>query len=132
MFDETNRPTLHTLLKLDAVTCFLMGLLLLLLADPITEFTRISPSVLTWAGLILLPVAVFMAAISRVAETPLWAAYLVVAGNAAWVILSVLLPASGMISPNELGWLFLIGQAAVVTLFAGLEWNSAQRLASLA
>jgi len=55
---------------------------------------------------------------------PRWAARLVIAGNAAWVLASVALPAIGLARPNALGWAFLLGQAAVVALLAKLEYDA--------
>ena len=88
--------------------------------------------IFTIAGLLLLPVAVFMAYFTRSATVPAWALQVIVAGNVLWVLGIVLLPITGLVTPNGLGWLFLLVQAAVVALFAGFEWAARQRPAAVA
>lgn len=121
MFHEHHRPSLHTLLRLDAFTCAMMGSLLVLAPEPAAALTRIPVSLLFWAGLVLFPVAAFMLALSLKPHVPAWGAFAVIAGNWLWVLASLLLPLLGIILPNALGWLFLLGQAVVVAGFAGFE-----------
>jgi len=113
--------TLRRLLAIDAATCAAMGLLLVSAADFVGALTRIPTPLLFWAGLALLPVAGFMAVVARMAPMPVWAINVIILGNALWVLISIVLPLSGMISPNLLGWLFLLGQAAVVAVLTHLE-----------
>lgn len=120
----TDRIRLQSLLSFDAATCAAMGALLLAAADPVAALTRLPAPLLFWAGAALLPVAAFMAVCSRAAPVPRWAARLAVAGNAAWVLASIALPAFGLVRPNVLGWGFLLGQAAVVALLAKLEHDA--------
>ena len=56
----------------------------------------------------------------------------IVLGNVLWVLVSVALPALRLISPNVFGRQFLFAQAAVVAVFAGLEWSARARLAAAA
>ena len=63
-----------------------------------------------------------MAIYTRTATVPAWAVQVIVAGNVLWAVGSVILPIAGLIAPNGLGWLFILGQAMVVAMFAGLEW----------
>ena len=118
---EYHRPSLHTLLRLDAFTCLMMGSLLVLVPEPVAALTRIPASLLFWAGLVLFPIAAFMLALSLRTHVPTWGAFIVIAGNWLWVLASLLVPLSGIILPNALGWLFLLGQAAVVAGFASVE-----------
>jgi len=119
---STDRLRLQPLLAFDAATCTAMGALLLGAADKIAALTRLPAPLLFWAGAVLLPIAAFMAVLSRARSVPRWAARLVVEGNAAWALASIALPAFGLIQPNALGWAFLLGQAAVVALLAKLEY----------
>lgn len=57
---------------------------------------------------------------------------MIVAGNVLWVLGSVILPITGLIAPNGLGWLFLLIQAIIVALFAGLEWGGRHNSAAVA
>lgn len=122
MTRDEPRFSLQTILGFDAATCAGMGILLALASGPIARLTAIPASLLYAAGLLLLPIAVFMAIFARASTVPGWAVQLIVAGNVLWVLGSLLLPELGLIAPNALGWLFILGQAAVVTLFAWLEW----------
>lgn len=130
MHSHNHSVSLQTILRLDAMTCLLMAALLIYASGPIAGLTEISGSVLFWAGVLLLPVAGFMWVLSQASDVPAWGSFLVVGGNLLWVLATLLLPASGMISPNASGWAFLIVQAAVVAVFAWLEWTSVQRQAA--
>lgn len=118
---SNTRYRLQSLLAIDAVTCAAMGVLLLAASGPIAALTRLPAPLLIGAGTALLPIAAFMAITSRATAVPRWAARLVVLGNWAWVLASMALPATGLVQPNALGWVFLFGQAAVVALLAKLQ-----------
>lgn len=123
----TNFPrlSLQWLLGIDAATCIGMGLLLALTAAPIAALTALPAPLLFWAGVLLFPIGVFMAVFAGAAAVPTWAARVVVAGNALWVLGSLALPVMGMVAPNAFGWAFLLMQALVVALLAWLEWGAA-------
>lgn len=76
----------RTIVGLDAATCLVMTALLLGGGAFLSGFLGIPQVVLTGAGAILVPVALFMAAVAACASAPLWAAWIVIAGNAAWVL----------------------------------------------
>ncbi|WP_428644388.1 hypothetical protein [Roseibium sp.] len=123
MFSPT-QLSLRSLLGVDAATCAAMGGLLVLVSGDIAGVTQISAPLLFWAGLLLFPVAVFMALSARAAQVPGWAVNLVVLGNLAWVLASLVLPFAGVIAPNTLGWAFLLIQAAAVVVLSWLEWRA--------
>ncbi len=112
---------LRTILAIDAATCLAMGVLLLAAATPVATLTGLPPGLLFYAGGVLLPIAAFIAILSVMAVPPRAAIVLVVAGNAAWVLTSLLLPLSGLVRPNAVGIAFLAGQALVVAVLAKLE-----------
>jgi hypothetical protein len=112
---------LNALLTLDATTCAIMGSALMLTAQPIAALTAIPAALLFRAGALLIPIAAFMALTARGRPVSRPAAAFVIIGNVGWVLASLLLPALGLIAPNALGWLLLIGQAAVVSILAWLE-----------
>lgn len=120
--------SLASVLKLDAATCAVMGALLMLADDPVSQFTRIPEPLLYWAGMALFPVAAFIAIWAFAQSVPGWALFAVVAGNILWVVASLALPLFGFVGPNGFGWMFLVGQAAVVAGFAWLESAAGQHL----
>jgi hypothetical protein len=123
---KLNALSLKTLLAVDAVTCAAMGAALLVAAAPASAITQIPQALLQGAGLILLPIAAFMAVTSAFALSSRWAVGIVILGNALWVAASILLPLSGFITPNALGWSFLIGQAVIVAIIAKLELDASR------
>ena len=127
MIKSASQLSLQSILKLDAATCAAMGALLALASAPAAGLTQISAPLLFWAGLVLFPVAGFMFACAQMRRVPMWATGLVVVGNGLWVLASLALPLAGLIAPNALGWLFLVGQAVVVLVFAALEWGAVQQ-----
>lgn len=114
-------PSIRPLLAIDAATCALMGVFLAAASGPIADATNIPAVLLLAAGLALFPIALFMGAMGALKAPPAWATALVVAGNMGWVLASIALPAFGLISPNALGWTFLLLQAGLVALVALLE-----------
>ncbi len=124
MINSASHLSLQSILKLDALTCSAMGLLLVGASAPVAGLTQISAPLLFWVGLFLFPVAGFMFASAQMHRVPMWATGLVVVGNGLWVLASLALPLAGLITPNALGWLFLVGQAVVVSVFTALEWDA--------
>lgn len=120
------RASLPAILKLDAATCTAMGLLLLLVGGSLAAATGLPEPLLLWAGAALIPIAAFMLLCSKLTPVPGWAVGIIVLGNLLWAVVSFLLPASGLISPNLYGWGFLVAQALVVALFALGEFDSAR------
>ncbi len=121
MTTALDRLTLRRILILDGGACIGMGLGLALLAPALGPATDLAVPFLRGAGLLLLPVGLFILAIAARSEIPAWGVTILVAGNAAWVAVSVALPLLGLLKPNGLGLLLLLGQAAAVAILAGLE-----------
>jgi len=114
-------PNLRRLLLADAATCSVMGLALALTAAPLSSLTGLPPTLLTYAGLSLLPIAALMLLIAlRPALQPA-GAWLVIAGNVAWAIASLALLLSGWVAPTTLGVAFVVVQALAVAVLAKLE-----------
>lgn len=127
-----HRTSLQSTLALDAVTCGAMGILLVSASELISGITLVPASLLLWAGLLLLPIACFMALFTRTPVVPVWAVQIIVLGNVLWVLGSVALPVLGLIPLSAFGWIFILAQAAVVAIFAGLEWFKRPRPAAAA
>jgi hypothetical protein len=126
------RTSLQSILTLDAATCAVIGVVLLGASDLVASLTLVPAALLSWAGLLLLPIAGFMAFFTRTPIVPTWAVQLIVLGNLSWVLVSVALPVLGLITPNAFGWIFLCAKAAVVAIFAGFEWSTHPCLAAAA
>lgn len=97
-------------------------------ASPVNGLTNIPAALLLPAGLILLPIAAFMAFVATRTVLSRPAVWLVIAGNAAWVVASLWLMTGGAIAPNLLGQLFIGAQAATVALLTLLEYRGVERL----
>ena len=113
---------LRRVLLVDAATCVAMGSLLSLGSGALSSLLGLPSLLLQYCGLSLLPIAAFMAWIAT--RTNLWrpGVWMVIAGNALWVVGSVVLLISGWVSPNPLGRTFVIAQAITVVLLAELEY----------
>lgn len=117
--------SLRRILMLDALTCAVMAAGLLLLAAPVAALTGLPSMLLTYAGGLLVPVALFMTWTARAPVPPRYAVLLIVAGNLGWVLASLLVFV--WVTPNMIGVVLVVAQAAVVLMFAGLEARLVQR-----
>jgi len=117
-------PSLRTLLYVDAATCGGMGVVLAIGSGLIADLARLPAELVFYTGLVLLPIAAFMAFVAARPVPPVAGVWLIVVGNVLWVAASGLLLVSGLISPNALGWAFVIAQALVVAVLARLEFGA--------
>jgi len=116
---QTFLPALRGLLVLDATTCLLMGALLLAAAAPLAPWLGLPQPLLWWAGVLLVPCAALMGATAAMRRPLPGLVWLVILGNAAWVLASL-----GVLvihAPTGLGLAFVLAQAGVVTLLLALE-----------
>jgi hypothetical protein len=113
---------LRLVLWIDAATCAATGLLLSALAAKLSALLGLPAPLLLVAGLSLFPIAAFMAWAAKRPSPP--AVWLVIGGNALWVLGSLLVLA---LSPTTLGIVFVIAQAAAVALLAELEYAALRR-----
>lgn len=118
------RWPLRRLLLVDAFTCATMGLLLIAASGYLEQLTRIPGLLLFYLGVVLLPIAVFMAMVALREPVPLPGATIVIVGNGLWVLGSVLLLVMPWIAPNGFGFALIATQAAAVLLLALLEWRA--------
>jgi hypothetical protein len=110
---------LRRLLALDAATCLAMGLLMTAAAAPLGGLLGLPPSLLTGAGVVLLPCAALMAATAWARQPPPALVWLVIGGNALWVLASLLVLL--LFAPTPLGIGFVLVQATVVAVLLALE-----------
>jgi hypothetical protein len=117
---------LHLALRSDAVSGIALGLPLVAWADPLATWLGLPAQLLLACGLALFPFAALMLLAARSAHPPAALVWLVILGNAAWVLGSVylwfVLPLTG------LGQLFLVGQALAVVLLTEMEYMGWRRL----
>jgi hypothetical protein len=113
---------LRRVLLIDAGTCVAMGALLLAAAFALASMLALPEPLLRYAGVSLLPIAAFMTWVATRSSLPRWGVWLVVAGNILWVVASISLLFGAWVSPNALGYIFVIVQAACVALLAALEY----------
>jgi hypothetical protein len=122
-----NTPFLRFALLGDAIASGATGLLMAAAAGPLSGLLGLPQALLFGAGLMLLPYAVFVAWIGRKPQVPTALVWAVIILNAVWVVDSFLLLLSGWVQPTGLGMAFVIAQAAVVALFAELQFIGLKR-----
>lgn len=121
-------PLLRQALIADAVASGALGLLLALGGHVSGPLLALPGSLLSAVGLVLLPWALAVGWLGRRASLPRLAAWAVIALNALWVVASLLL-LGGWLRPNGLGYLFVLGQAAVVLILLELQLMGVRRSA---
>jgi predicted nucleic acid-binding protein len=119
---------LKLILNADALTCLLMGTGLALFSTALSSITRLPEMLLFEAGLLLLPVAVFIRfAAGRLASTTRLVT-LVIIGNLLWVAASFIILAASWVTPNTLGTAFVILQAVAVLAITIIEFALLRRM----
>lgn len=121
---------LKTVLLFDAATCFLMGLLLILLAGQLKELLEVPAALLSGAAMILLPFAAFVlftGTRQQISSAFVWAIILL---NAGWTLASFFLLIAGSITPNQTGIAFISAQALAVAGLAALELTGLKQSAA--
>jgi|SRR5262245_1231024 len=121
---------LRWVLLADAATCVATGLLMMFGASLLAQFSGLPPELLRYAGISLLPFAaflVYLASRESLSPTGVWT---VIVLNALWTADSFLLFATGWVTPTELGYALVSGQALGVAVFAGLEYVGLKKAAT--
>lgn len=122
-----NSVTVRRWLLLDAIISGATGLLMFGGAAVLGGILALPQPLLRYAGLSLLPFAAFvayLAALDRPRRTAVWA---VVAINALWALGSIGLLLGGSVTPNVLGYAFVVFQAVVVAAFGELQYFALRR-----
>ncbi|WP_289538681.1 hypothetical protein [Pseudomonas sp. SO81] len=114
-------PLLRRALLADGLMGIASGSLLILLNGWYANLLALPGDLLLAAGLTLLPLGLFLMWLGSQETVSRRLVWVVLAINAMWVIDSLVLLFSGWISPNLLGQVFVIGQAALVLLLLELE-----------
>jgi hypothetical protein len=116
---------LSQILALDALTCVFMGVALIAVTPALSSLLALPQDLLFYAGCLLLPIAVFMATLSRQVAPSSTGVWLVILGNVAWIFASVAVVAS--VLSNALGVGFLLLQAFIVAIFSLAEFKAVSR-----
>ncbi|HET9639940.1 MAG TPA: hypothetical protein VFP12_12115 [Allosphingosinicella sp.] len=128
-----NNPIfLRRVLALDSASCALIGLLLCLGAGPLSGLFGLGERLLFGAGLLLLPLAAFIAWLASRPAPPSPLVWLVIAGNVAWTAESFLLISTEGSRITALGTAFVAGQAVAVLGLALLEYAGLRRMRAAA
>jgi hypothetical protein len=120
-------PLLRQALVADATTSAAFGLLMLIGAGPLSGILGLPEMLLRIAGFVLLPYAAFIGWLGVREEIQKPIAWAVVLGNALWVADSILLLASGWVSPTSAGYAFVVAQALVVLMYAEFQYVGLRR-----
>ncbi len=120
-----SRSYLRPVLYADAATCLATGALMTLGAGPLARLFALPQPLVSWSGLSLFPIAALMLWVASRRSIPRTGAWVVVLGNVAWILGSVL--SLYLTTPSTLGYAFVIAQAAVVAVLADLELMALRR-----
>lgn len=121
---------LPLVLRLDAASCALTGALQLLAAPALADLFGLPQALLAGTGWFLLAVCAYALWASR-APVRRPAVWLLVAGNALWVLGCVELLLTGA-AATVVGVAWVAVQAAAVALLAALEWQGLRRMPATA
>lgn len=125
-------PPVARVIWLDAAVCALTGAVLAAASGPVSGLTAIPAALVFWAGMLLLPIAAFMAFVASRRPVPAWGVVIVVAGNVGWVLASLALLLGIWFVPNALGMALIAGQAVAVLFLAWLEYAASRPQAARA
>ena len=118
---------LRRVLWLDAAVGVATGLLQLLAPGFLAGLLGIPHDLLVWSGGALLAVAAFIAFVATRQFLPGELVWLVIGGNALWVIGCLALLMGGLTAPTLLGQAFVMVQAVTVGVLAELEFMGLRR-----
>ena len=128
-----NSPAfLRRVLALDSASCAAIGLLLAFDAAPLSELFGLGERLLFGAGLLLLPLAAFIAWLASRPSPPSLLVWAVIVGNLAWTAESFLLISTEAGKITALGTAFLAAQALAVLAISALEYAGLRRIRAAA
>ncbi|MGO1073182.1 hypothetical protein [Lysobacter sp. CA199] len=118
---------LRRVILADAVVSGAAGLLQLAAAGPLSGWLAIDAGWLRGAGWILMAWLAFLLWTLSRREIGAPLVWTIIGVNLAWIAASVLVLVEGAIAPNALGMAFVLAQAAVVAVFAELQFFGLRR-----
>ena len=123
---------LRNVLRVDALTCLITGVLSVAASSLLGSSLGLSGGLLQGSGIALLAVGAFILFAAKNVPALRWPVWIVVLGNAVWVLASVLLLISGLEQPTGLGTAYVIVQAVIVAVLAELEYIGLRKTAGVA
>ena len=99
-------------------------------ASTLAALLDLPETLLRETGLFLFAYAALVGWLGTRASVPKLLVAIVIAGNAAWTLVSIALLFSGAVSPNLLGELFVVAQAIGTGIFAELQYIGLRRSSS--
>jgi len=111
---------LRRILALDSLSCAAMGLAMAFGAAALAPLFGLPEPLVRTAGLLLLPLAVFLGWLASRAAPPPALVWVVILGNVGWTAESFVV--LGQNQPTALGTAFVAAQAAAVLGLAALEY----------
>jgi hypothetical protein len=119
---------LRRILALDALSCLAMGLLMGLGAAPLATLFGLPEPLVRTAGLLLLPLAAFIAWLASRPAPPRALVWVVILGNIGWTAESFALIGQSQPAITALGTAFVSAQALAVLALAALEYAGLRKL----
>jgi hypothetical protein len=127
---DTSTRFLRSVLRVDASSCLLFGVALFALAAPLSDSLGASVGELRGLGISLLLSAAFMAFASQNVPALRWPVWVVVLGNASWVLGSALIVIREFSQLSALSSAGIVAQALLVALIAELEFTGLRKISS--
>lgn len=129
MFNLMSSPRfLRAVVWFDASTGVLLGALHLLLTAPLAEWLGLPAGLLQAAGVMLLGYAALAIAIARSEPMPRGWLWVLIGGNLAWALASLVLLLGSTLTPTLLGQAYLLVHVVSVAMLAELQWWGVRRL----
>lgn len=124
---QSHLPSTRSLIWMDMLLVGAFALVLLAFAPWLSDALDLPLNLLRGAGAILVPWTVYLAITWKQPCIPRNAVMTVFLVNAAWILASLEIVATGVVDPNGLGLGFILFQAAGVSLLAicqYLRWRT--------
>jgi hypothetical protein len=118
---------LRRALLADAIFSGLSAVVMTLDAGALAAFLNLPEALLRETGLFLIAYTMLVGWLGMRPSVPKALVMIVVAGNAAWTLASLVLLFSGAVSPNLLGEIVVVAQAIATGLFAELQYIGLRR-----
>jgi hypothetical protein len=118
---------LRRALLADAIFSGLSAVVMTLDAGALAGFLNLPEALLPETGLFLIVYTMLVGWLGTRPSVPKALVMIVVAGNAAWTLASLVLLLSGAVSPNLLGEIVVVAQAIATGLFAELQYIGLRR-----
>jgi hypothetical protein len=115
---NTLSPFLRRVLFADAIASGATGLLLFVGAGWLADLLQLPDALLRPVGLFLILYGAFVAYVATRVNASRGTVWAIIIVNALWAVDSIVLLVSGWVTPNALGYAFVIAQALVVAAFA--------------